>query len=52
MNRLKANNDPIDGVATLEGDTPDLLMLRVRLPPNLRSLTPAIIHQFEREHSR
>jgi hypothetical protein len=48
MNRLKANDDPIDGVAMLEGTTPDLTMLRVRLPPNLKDLTPVIIHEFER----
>jgi Adenylylsulphate kinase len=32
MDQLKAGNDPIDGVAILQGQTPDLLMLRVRLP--------------------
>lgn len=50
--RLSRNGSPIEGVAILEGDTPDLLMLRVRLPRELRDLTPAIIHQFEREHNR
>jgi hypothetical protein len=46
MNRLKANDDPIDGVAILEGQTPDLLMLRVRLPRDLRGLAPAIIQDL------
>ncbi len=32
MEHLKANDDPIDGVAILQGQNPDLLMLRVRLP--------------------
>jgi hypothetical protein len=50
MSRLKANDDPIDGVAILEGKTPDLLMLRVRLPRELRTLTSIIIDQVEREH--
>jgi len=48
MSRLKANNDPVDGVAILDGPTLDLLMLRVRLPRELSSLAPAIIHEFER----
>lgn len=46
-NRLRANDDPINGVAILQGDTPDLLMLRVRLPRELRELTPVIVHQFQ-----
>jgi hypothetical protein len=46
MNRLKANNDPIDGIAILEGTTPDLLMLRVRLPLKQRNLAPVIIQQL------
>jgi hypothetical protein len=52
--RLAANDDPIDGVAIWEGPKPnrqpDLLLLRVRLPPELRGLTSPIIRQFEREH--
>jgi hypothetical protein len=50
MSQLKANEDPIDGVAILEGQTPNLLMLRVRLPRERRDLAPIIIHQIEREH--
>ena len=46
MSRLKANDDPIDGVAMLEGKTPDLLMLRVRLPREQRDLTKAIIEDL------
>jgi hypothetical protein len=38
---------PIQGVAMLVGDTPDLLVLAVRLPPNLARLAPAIIRQTE-----
>jgi hypothetical protein len=46
MSRLKANDDPIDGVAMLQGKNPDLLMLRVRLPDELRDLSPAIIQDL------
>jgi hypothetical protein len=48
MSHFKANDDPIDGVAILEGKNPDLLMLRVRLPHELDNLTSSIIHEFER----
>jgi hypothetical protein len=44
---LQRNGDPIDGVAMLIGDTPDLLILAVRLPSKLSDLTPFIIHQVE-----
>ena len=46
MNLLEANDDPIDGVALLQGQTPDLLMLRVRLPLKQRDLAPVIIEQL------
>jgi hypothetical protein len=46
MNRLEASDDPIDGVAILEGPTPDLLMLRVRLPLKQRDLAPVIIREL------
>jgi len=46
MSRLKANDDPVDGVAILEGPTPNLPMLRVRLPLKQRDLAPAIIQQL------
>ena len=43
---LKPNDDPVDGVAILQGETPDLLMLRVRLPRELRDLAAAIIQDL------
>jgi hypothetical protein len=46
MSRLKANDDPIDGVAILEGKNPDLLMLRVRLPREQRDLARVIIQDL------
>jgi hypothetical protein len=44
--RLKPNDDPVDGVAILKGETPDLLMLRVRLPREQRELAPVIIQEL------
>lgn len=46
MSRLKANEDPIDGFAMLQGKNPDLLMLRVRLPREQRDLAPVIIQDL------
>jgi hypothetical protein len=46
MGHFKANDDPIDGVALLQGKNPDLLMLRVRLPLKQRDLAPVIIQQL------
>lgn len=46
MGNFKANDDAIDGVAILEGQTPDLLILRVRLPRRQRDLAPVIIQQL------
>jgi hypothetical protein len=46
MSQLKAIDDPIDGIAMLEGKTPDLLILRVRLPREQRDLAPAIIQEL------
>jgi hypothetical protein len=46
---LTKNGSPILGVAILAGKTPDLLMLSVRLPPELAGLTSAIVGQVERE---
>ena len=51
MGSLKMNDYPIDGVAMLEGDTPDLLQLTVRLPPGMHDLTSQIIQQLERDHA-
>jgi hypothetical protein len=44
---LKKNGRPIEGVAMLVGQPPDLVLLSVRLPPNLRGLTATIIRQVE-----
>ncbi len=46
VSQLKANDDPIDGVAILQGPTPDLVMLNVRLPRELRDLAPMIFHDL------
>jgi hypothetical protein len=45
--RLKKNAYPIRGVAILIGDTPDLMLLAVRLPPDLTDLASPIIQQLE-----
>jgi hypothetical protein len=47
--RLKKNADPISGVAVLMGQSPDLLLLSVRLSPNLADLTSNIVQQVERD---
>ena len=47
--RLRKNEAPISGVAILKGQTPDLLFLAARLPPDLTDLTSAIIQQVERD---
>jgi hypothetical protein len=36
----------------LVGGAPDLVLLAVRLPGNLKGLTPAIVHQAERDAAR
>jgi hypothetical protein len=43
---LEANGDPVEGVAILHEEAPDLLMLRVRLPKEQRDLAPVIIHDL------
>jgi len=50
---LKKNETPISGVAILTGETPDLVLLAVRLSPGPTDLTSAIIQQVEHdaEHS-
>lgn len=50
--RLNKNGSPIDGVAILVGQTPDLLLLSVRLPRDLTGLTSAIVGQVERDAAR
>lgn len=47
---LQANDYPISGVAVLVGETPDVLILHVRLPPDMSHLTSHIIQQFERDN--
>jgi hypothetical protein len=47
---LQANDYPISGVAVLTGETPDVLILHVRLPPDMSHLTSLIIQQFERDN--
>jgi hypothetical protein len=49
FSRLAANASPIDGVAVLQGQTPDLAFLAVRLTPDLQPLTPAVVQLFETE---
>jgi hypothetical protein len=47
--RLKKSDSPISGVAILTGQTPDLLLLSVRLSPNLSDLASDIVQQTERD---
>jgi len=49
ISRLQANGDPVEGAAILQGPTPDLLLLTVRVPPDKCSLASHIIRQVERE---
>ncbi len=46
---LKRSGNPVEGVSILSGEPPDLILLSVRLPEELRGLTPVIIRQVERE---
>lgn len=48
MSWIKKNGSPIDGVAMLVGDAPDLVHVVVRLPDSLRWLAPSIIGQVAR----
>jgi hypothetical protein len=52
ISRLQTNDYPIDGVAILQGQTPDLLVLTVRLPSDMNDLTLHIIQQIERDNER
>jgi hypothetical protein len=47
--RLRKNANPIRGVAILIGDTPDLMLLAVRLPSDLTALGSPIIQQLEHD---
>jgi hypothetical protein len=49
--RLQASDYPIDGVAILHGDTPDLLLLTVRLPAEMHDLASHIIRQVEHDYA-
>jgi hypothetical protein len=49
---LKKDGGPIYGVAILIGQTPDLLLLSMRLPPDLAGLTSVIVRQVERDAAR
>jgi hypothetical protein len=46
---LKRNGNPISGVAIPEGETPNLLLLSMRLPSSLADLGSTIIQEVERE---
>ena len=48
--RLKESQDPILGVAILRGETPDLVLLAVRLPANLTNLATPIMQRVEEEN--
>lgn len=50
--RLKKNAYPISGAAILIGDTPDLMLLAVRLSPDLTDLASPIVQQLERDAER
>ncbi|MGD0868870.1 MAG: hypothetical protein ABSB88_04920 [Bryobacteraceae bacterium] len=48
---LLSNGDPLEGIAILNGEPPDLIFLSVRLPQDLVALAPVIIREVEREKS-
>jgi hypothetical protein len=48
---LRATEYPINGIAILVGEEPDLVSLVVRLPPDMNGLTSPIIQQIERENA-
>jgi hypothetical protein len=48
---LQANAYPISGVAILQSEAPDLVMLRLRLPPEMNNLAAPIIRGVERENA-
>jgi hypothetical protein len=51
ISQFITNEEPIEGVAILKGETPDLLLLTLRLPPDLHALASHIIRQIERENA-
>ena len=50
--RLEINASPIDGVAILVGDEPDLIKLSMRLPPPYQRLSRVVIEELEIEASK
>ncbi len=46
---LKKSSEPVSGVAILVGNTPDLVQLSMRLPPELADLGSIIIQQVKRD---
>jgi hypothetical protein len=50
--QLRMNSGPIHGLAMLLGETPDLLLLSVRLAPDQADLIPTIIRELERQEVR
>jgi hypothetical protein len=49
--QLKQDEEPIEGVAILQGETPDLVLLAVRLPGDAIDLSPEIAQQSENDSS-
>ncbi len=47
MDQLRPGDRPIQGVAILKGQPPDLISLAVRLPTETSQLAPLIIRQTE-----
>jgi hypothetical protein len=45
--RLLKGNAPIDGVVMLVCQTPDVLLLAMRLPPGLQAVQPDVVRQME-----
>jgi hypothetical protein len=45
------NGRPVEGVAILVGQSPDSVLLSVRLPAALSKLTPEIVRQVERSYA-
>ena len=48
---LTADDNPIQGIAILEGEYPDVVLVAVRLPADMKDLAFDIIQQVERENS-
>lgn len=48
---MTADDNPIQGIAILEGEYPDVVLVAVRLPADMKDLAFDIIQQVERENS-